>query len=182
MKLTLPGNRQLLVNACWLRYAYNPEYSCNYPNIGHNTSVWVAEDALRGLADMQHIMEKDTKPYLTDDDTPIIIGGDFNSCSHLDWTQAAAPIHFGYGPVPFPISQYMLDEGFKDSLSLIHISYQVPKQICQKIRMQGMSVAFVGQNLLIWTKDFRFSDPDRASDKLNSPSCRYVGFNVKLDF
>ena len=60
------------------------------PNIGHNTSVWVAEDALRGLADIQHIMEKDTKPYLTDDDTPIIIGGDFNSCSHLDWIQAAA--------------------------------------------------------------------------------------------
>ncbi len=120
VKLTLPGNRQLLVNACWLRYAYNPEYSCNYPNIGHNTSVWVAEDALRGLADMQHIMEKDTKPYLTDDDTPIIIGGDFNSCSHLDWTQAAAPIHFGYGPVPFPISQYMLDEGFKDSFREIN--------------------------------------------------------------
>ena len=64
----------------------------------------------------------------------------------------------------------------------LSLAYQVPKQICQKIRMQGMSVAFVGQNLLIWTKDFRFSDPDRASDKLNSPSCRYVGFNVKLDF
>jgi len=69
---------------------------------------------------MQHIMEKDTKPYLTDDDTPIIIGGDFNSCSHLDWTQAAAPIHFGYGPVPFPISQYMQDEGFKDSFREIN--------------------------------------------------------------
>lgn len=41
--------------------------------------------------------------------------GDFNSCSHLDWTKEAAPIHFGYGPVAFPISAYMLREGYTDS-------------------------------------------------------------------
>ena len=52
----------------------------------------------------------------------------------------------------------------------------------QKVKLKGASLAFVGQNLLIWTKEFRFSDPDRASDNLNSPSSRYVGFNVKLDF
>ena len=121
VKLTLPGNRPLLVNACWLRYAYQPEYSCNYPCIGHNTSTWVAEDAARGLEDMKYILEKDTKPYLTEgEDTPIIIGGDFNSCSHLDWTKKAASIHFGYGPVPFPISQYMLDQGYKDSFREIN--------------------------------------------------------------
>lgn len=120
VKLMLPGNRPLLVNACWLRYAYQPEYSCNYPCIGHNTSTWVAEDATRGLEDMKYILEKDTKPYLTEDDMPVIIGGDFNSCSHLDWTKEAAPIHFGYGPVPFPISQYMLDEGYKDSFREIN--------------------------------------------------------------
>jgi len=34
----------------------------------------------------------------------------------------------------------------------------------------------------MWTKEFRFSDPDKASENLNSPSIRYVGFNVKLDF
>ena len=117
VKLTLPGNRPLLVNACWLRYAYQPEYSCNYPCIGHNTSTWVAEDAARGLEDMKYILEKDTKPYLTEgEDTPIII----NSCSHLDWTKKAASIHFGYGPVPFPISQYMLDQGYKDSFREIN--------------------------------------------------------------
>lgn len=120
VKLTLPGNRPLLVNACWLRYAYQPEYSCNYPCIGHNTSTWVAEDAARGLEDMKYILEKDTKPYLTEDDMPIIIGGDFNSCSHLDWTQKAAPIHFGYGPVLFPISLYMQEEGYKDSFREIN--------------------------------------------------------------
>ena len=64
----------------------------------------------------------------------------------------------------------------------LSVSYQVPASICQKVKLKGASLAFVGQNLLIWTKEFRFSDPDRASDNLNSPSSRYVGFNVKLDF
>ena len=32
------------------------------------------------------------------------------------------------------------------------------------------------------TKDFKFSDPDSAQEDLNSPSIRYVGFNVKLNF
>lgn len=114
VKLMLPGNRPLLVNACWLRYAYRPEYSCYYPSMGHNTSVWTAEDAMLGMVDAKDIVENDTKPYL-DDNTPVIIGGDFNSCSHLDWTAAATPLHYGYGPVSFPISQYMLNEGYKDS-------------------------------------------------------------------
>lgn len=118
--ITLPNGRQLLVNACWLRYAYRPEYSCNYPNTGHDHRLWVAEDSILALTDMKHILGKDTKPYLTDNDTPVIIGGDFNSCSHLDWTKAAAPIHYGYGPVPFPTTRYLQEEGYRDSFREIN--------------------------------------------------------------
>lgn len=137
VKLTLPNNRQLLVNACWLRYAYQPEYTCNYPNIGHNIYTWIAEDKKLGLTDIRHILEKDTKPYLTEEDIPIIIGGDFNSCSHLDWTKAAAPLHFGYGPVAFPISQYMQNEGYKDSF----------REICpdEVTRPEGTIAVIYGQ-------------------------------------
>lgn len=63
----------------------------------------------------------------------------------------------------------------------LSISYSLPKDLCHKIRMKGVSVGFVGQNLWIWTKDFRFSDPDKGSDNINTPSTRLVGFNVKLD-
>lgn len=110
----LPGDRRLLVNACWLRYAYRPEYTSVYQEPGQDTNAWIKEDSLLGLADARAVIEKDTRPY-QDDTLPAIIGGDFNSCSHLDWTKAAAPMHFGYGPVAFPISGYMLREGYKDS-------------------------------------------------------------------
>lgn len=146
-KIQLPNGRQILVNACWLRYAYRPEYSCNYPNAGHDPRIWIAEDSTLALVDMQHILEKDTKPYLTDKDMPVIIGGDFNSCSHLDWTAAAAPIHFGYGPVPFPTTIYMQNEGYKDSFREIN-----PDEVS---RPEGTFAVIYGQ-LQVSRIDFLF--------------------------
>lgn len=119
-KVTLPDGRHLLVNACWLRYAYRPEYSCNYVNTGHDPKYWVAEDSILALKDIDEIITKDTDPYNPDQELPVIIGGDFNSCSHLDWTASAAPLHYGYGPVPFPVSHYLEEKGYSDSFREIN--------------------------------------------------------------
>ena len=78
-------------------------------------------------------------------------------------------------------TQNIFDQTFI-KLRDLSVNYALPKKICDKIKMKGASVGLVGQNLLMWTKEFRFSDPDKASENLNSPSIRYVGFNVKLDF
>ncbi len=64
----------------------------------------------------------------------------------------------------------------------LSISYNCPSSIYQKIGLKGASIGFVGQNLLVWTKDLKFVDPDRAEDNLNAPSIRYMGVNLKLDF
>jgi len=77
--------------------------------------------------------------------------------------------------------QNVFDETFF-KLRDLSLSYQMPKSVCDKLRMKGLTLAFVGQNLFVWTKEFRFTDPDSDSDNLSSPSTRYLGFNVKLDF
>ena len=64
----------------------------------------------------------------------------------------------------------------------ISISYALPKEICNKLGTKGMEIGFTGQNLLMWSKEFRFSDPEYVADALSSPSIRYMGFNVKIDF
>jgi TonB-linked SusC/RagA family outer membrane protein len=64
----------------------------------------------------------------------------------------------------------------------VSIGYDIPKSICRHIGMQGAEISVVGQNLLLWTKDFRFSDPDVNSENINSPSIRLVGFNLMLNF
>lgn len=64
----------------------------------------------------------------------------------------------------------------------LSITYDMPKNIYQRLGLNGLSLSLVGQNLLIWTKEYTFSDPDVGKDDLNSPSIRNIGFNVKLNF
>ncbi|MDR0698334.1 MAG: SusC/RagA family TonB-linked outer membrane protein [Tannerella sp.] len=69
----------------------------------------------------------------------------------------------------------------------VSIGYTLPKSICRKLHLQGADIAIVGQNLLVWAKDFRYSDPDdaqlnRTSESIYSPSIRLAGVNLKLNF
>jgi len=53
------------------------------------------------------------------DRVPVIVGGDFNSGSHLDWTAQTAALHNGY-VVPWNASIAMEESGFNDSFREIH--------------------------------------------------------------
>lgn len=56
-------------------------------------------------------------PVLSEADSiPVIIGGDFNVHSHLDWTEATKDMyHHGGSMIRWTVSQAMQDAGFKDS-------------------------------------------------------------------
>lgn len=76
------------------------------------------EDKTRG-ADIRHILN-DIKPELQQKDSiPLIVAGDFNSGSHLDWTARTKSIHKGY-TMPWPVSIAMKNTGFKDSFREIN--------------------------------------------------------------
>ena len=66
------------------------------------------------------------------------------------------------------------------------IGYKFPKQMIHKIGLENLHVSLVGQNLFIWTKAFKYSDPDAVyhenNELLNDPAMRYVGMNLKIDF
>ena len=47
-------------------------------------------------------------------DIPIIIGGDFNSGSHLDWIESTKQSHYDK-VVEWPVSKLMIDRGYTDS-------------------------------------------------------------------
>ena len=57
------------------------------------------------------------KPFMTEADRiPIIMGGDFNSHSHLDWTEATKDMYnHGGAVVNWTDSRMIADAGFKDS-------------------------------------------------------------------
>lgn len=73
------------------------------------------------------------------------------------------------------------DETFV-KLREVAVSYTVPQTITSRLKASKASVGLTGQNLFLWTKEYKFSDPDTGKEDLNSPSMRYVGFNINLTF
>jgi len=119
--VTLPNSKKILIGNWWLRYASKHEYTGSYANTGLNSEDWVKEDQELGAVDAQTNLDKDIDPILLSDPTlPVIVAGDFNSGSHLDWTARAASLHYGYGPVDFPISKLMLQRGYTDTYRTLY--------------------------------------------------------------
>ncbi len=61
------------------------------------------------------------------------------------------------------------------------LSYSLPKPVI-KNWAKSVSVGVTAQNMFMWAKDFKYSDPDGGSDNFTDPSVRYLGFNVKFSF
>lgn len=85
-----------------------------------------------------------------------------------------------------PSAQNVLDETFFKVRNL-SITYDLPKSWCNSLKLKSASVGVTGQNLFLWAKDYKYADPDKGGDSsgyenLNSPSQRYIGFNIKANF
>ena len=117
--VTFPNKKRILLNNCWFRYAYRPEYTCVYGEQGLDTDVWCQEDSLLTLTDVKRNIKEDIQPYKKEK-MDVIIGGDFNSCSHLDWTKRASHLHYGYTADRLPVSRYMIKQGYTDTFRSIH--------------------------------------------------------------
>jgi endonuclease/exonuclease/phosphatase family metal-dependent hydrolase len=82
------------------------------------------EDVLQGEIDNRMYMLEPyaaALPKVAAQGIPVILGGDFNSPSHLDWTEAAAKARPAVKyPVEWPESKLMADSGFIDSYRAVH--------------------------------------------------------------
>ncbi len=75
-----------------------------------------------------------------------------------------------------------IKDGSFIKLREVALNYTLPANIAQKLLMKNVQIGVIGRDLLMWTKEFKFSDPDRGKENLNSPTSRYIGFNVNLTF
>lgn len=85
-----------------------------------------------------------------------------------------------------PSWQNVLDETFV-KLRNVSLIFDLPQSWCSKMKMTSASVGLTGQNLFLWAKEYKYADPDKGGDSsgyenLNSPSQRYIGFNIKANF
>ncbi|MDP3313696.1 SusC/RagA family TonB-linked outer membrane protein [Lutibacter sp.] len=64
----------------------------------------------------------------------------------------------------------------------ISLTYTFPSKYLQGWAAKAASVSFIGQNVLMKAKDFKYSDPDGGYEDFSDPSVRYLGANFKLTF
>lgn len=51
---------------------------------------------------------------------PVLLGGDFNGPSHLDWTEATRERHAGHGAVLWPVTSALAGAGLVDAYRTVH--------------------------------------------------------------
>ena len=54
------------------------------------------------------------------DDAPVLLTGDFNAPSHLDWVPAASDLHCGYQRVVWPTTKLAEEAGLTDAYRVVH--------------------------------------------------------------
>lgn len=115
VKVKLDNGKEALIWCVWLRY-WGGDYTIAHHLRNYEAKdEWIAGDNKAPVVDLQDILKKDIDVFY-DGRMPLIIAGDFNSCSHLDFTRraAVAGLHSGW-EVDFPTAKVILGQGFKDS-------------------------------------------------------------------
>ncbi|WP_162497560.1 SusC/RagA family TonB-linked outer membrane protein [Aureibaculum marinum] len=64
----------------------------------------------------------------------------------------------------------------------ISLTYQIPSKLLNGWGAKTASVSLIGQNVFLWAKDFKYSDPDNRTEDFADPSVRYLGANIRLSF
>jgi len=106
--VNVDGNRLLLVNI-WLHYL--PDFFNDI--IHYSTDSLIAGEGATRLTEINEIL-KEVKHLEKQLGLPVIIGGDFNSGSHMDWVESTKSFHYNK-VVEWPVSKFMADNGFIDS-------------------------------------------------------------------
>lgn len=112
VSVELPGNKQLVFCPVWLNYLPNTRAYVT-SGMAEPDTIVAREMETRG-AEMRFILWELQSLNNNKNLAPIILAGDFNSGSHLDWTERNKANNFGL-VVEFPVSKFIQEAGFIDS-------------------------------------------------------------------
>ena len=115
------GGRELLAWSIWIDYRSFVGYQLrDNPNMS-DEELLEAETVRsnrfkQATAILAHLEESGQLQA----DVPLLVGGDWNCPSHLDWTEDTARVYKHRRPLPLPVSQSMHDAGFTDAYRMLH--------------------------------------------------------------
>lgn len=150
--IDLPDNKHII---------FCPIYLNNMPDISAYVSSGIAnpdtitarEMKTRG-AEMRYILWGLQSLINNKENVPVVIAGDFNTGSHLDWTEENKENHFGL-TIEFPVSKLILDASFIDSYREIYPDETTNRGITSHINLNDNIgdrtdfIYYTGSNLKI---------------------------------
>lgn len=128
-RLRLPGGGALHAFPVWLHYlgrAFQAtgraveEISSGRPRTLSDPDL-LATDEEHRLSQARTLLHERLPGYVGDDPSPILLGGDLNTLSHLDWSAefADAPGHGGL-VLDWPVTRLFTEAGFVDTFRAAH--------------------------------------------------------------
>ncbi len=113
--------RALVVYSIWIDSAvYMPYHLRDEPDVSDESLLKDEAERSGRLRQATAILEHlDASGHMAAD-VPVLVGGDWNSPSHLDWTVDAAKVFRFRRALDLPVSRAMSDAGFADAFRQLH--------------------------------------------------------------
>lgn len=113
--------RDLIAYSIWIDWReYVPDELKANPDLTDEQLLRMESEGSQRLAQTQDLIKHWRERSHMSAAVPLLIGGDWNCPSHLDWTEATAKAFPYRRAIPLPVSQLMHDTGFRDAFRLVH--------------------------------------------------------------
>ena len=113
--------RELVAWSIWIDYrAYLPYALRDDPAIDDEALLRCETDGSGRMKQASALLAHLREKQHIDGDVPLLVGGDWNTPSHLDWTDDAARLFRFRRPLDLPVSRAMADAGFRDAFRVVH--------------------------------------------------------------
>lgn len=118
-RMTSSPLKEAILYNCHLDYVYYGPYEAHKSG---STAQKVLTEEKKSQRDEQiaAIISGMSTHLSNSSNIPVLLTGDFNAPSHLDWNEDTAPFHGGVGYVAWPTSIACIDAGMQDSFRVLH--------------------------------------------------------------
>ncbi len=114
-------DREFLAWSIWIDYRAFIGYELrDNPEMDDETLLAAETDRSSRLNQATALIEHLKEAGQLESDLPLLVGGDWNCPSHLDWTRDTARVYRNRRDMPLPVSLAMRDAGFTDTFRLLH--------------------------------------------------------------
>ncbi|NGN66527.1 endonuclease/exonuclease/phosphatase family protein [Streptomyces sp. A7024] len=113
VRVTTPGGQEVEIWNAHLGYTPYGPYDACYDGMT-NDELMAREEQSGRTPQAQALAKKLESKIAAADSVPVLLTGDFNTPSHLDWTAATKASHCGY-EVQWPVTKIFEEAGLKDS-------------------------------------------------------------------